>query len=76
MGRDEIIVQLHTMIIPLLVLQVAGHPRNNLMTDSTFLTVERLEDDEVWLPIATDADWETKYVYHIFIIKLFSYNYY
>lgn len=40
---------------------VAGHPRNNLMTDSTFLTIERLEDDEVWLPIATDADWETKF---------------
>lgn len=40
---------------------VAGHPRNNLMTDSTFLTVERLVDDEVWMPIATDADWETKF---------------
>lgn len=40
---------------------VAGHPRNNLMTDSSFLTVERLEDDEIWLPIATDADWETKF---------------
>jgi len=77
MDRNEIIVQLHIMIIPLLVLQVAGHPRNNLMTESTFLTVERLEDDEVWLPIATDADWETKYVYyHIFIVKLFSYNNY
>ncbi|TGZ52074.1 Neutral ceramidase [Temnothorax longispinosus] len=40
---------------------VAGHPRNNLMTDGTFLTVERLEDDEVWVPVATDADWETKF---------------
>lgn len=40
---------------------VAGHPRNNLMTDSSFLTVERLEDDEVWIPVATDADWETKF---------------
>ncbi|XP_014475825.1 PREDICTED: neutral ceramidase [Dinoponera quadriceps] len=40
---------------------VAGHPRNNLMTDNTFLTVERLGDDEVWIPIATDADWETKF---------------
>ncbi|XP_025992627.2 neutral ceramidase isoform X2 [Solenopsis invicta] len=39
---------------------VAGHPRNNLMTESTFLSVERLEDDEVWISIATDADWETK----------------
>jgi len=48
---------------PLFLLQVAGHPRNNLMTDSTFLTVERLEDDEVWIPVATDADWETEYVH-------------
>ncbi|KAL0125798.1 hypothetical protein PUN28_004691 [Cardiocondyla obscurior] len=41
---------------------VSGHPRNNLMTGKTFLTVERLGDDEVWIPVATDADWETKYV--------------
>lgn len=40
------------------------------MTDSTFLTVERLVDDEVWMPIATDADWETKYVYHCFVTKI------
>lgn len=40
---------------------VSGHPRNNLMADSTFLTVERLGDDEVWIPVATDADWETKF---------------
>jgi len=43
-------------------LQISGHPRNNLMTESSFLTVERLGDDEVWIPVATDADWETKYV--------------
>ncbi|XP_011170954.2 neutral ceramidase [Solenopsis invicta] len=42
---------------------VAGHPRNNLMVDSTFLTVERLGNDEVWIPIATDADWETKFIW-------------
>ncbi|XP_017893250.1 neutral ceramidase isoform X2 [Ceratina calcarata] len=42
---------------------ISGHPRNNLMTESTFLTVERLAnaDDEVWVPIATDANWETKF---------------
>lgn len=47
------------------LLQSAGHPRNNLMTESTFLTVERLGEDEVWIPVATDADWETRYVYQI-----------
>lgn len=54
------------------LLQVSGHPRNNLMTDNTFLSVERLEDDEVWVSIATDADWDTKYVHALHIIaKLF-----
>ena len=40
---------------------ISGHPRNNLMTENTFLTVERLADDEVWVPVATDANWETKF---------------
>ncbi|XP_053985097.1 neutral ceramidase [Hylaeus volcanicus] len=40
---------------------ISGHPRNNLMTEKTFLTVERLSDDEVWVPVATDANWETKF---------------
>ncbi|XP_076396193.1 neutral ceramidase isoform X4 [Megachile rotundata] len=40
---------------------ISGHPRNNLMTESTFLTIERLGDDEVWIPVATDASWETKF---------------
>ncbi|CAG5078000.1 Similar to CDase: Neutral ceramidase (Drosophila melanogaster), partial [Cotesia congregata] len=38
---------------------VSGHPRNNLMTGRTFLTVERLENN-TWIEVATDADWETK----------------
>lgn len=56
-------------MVSLFLLQVAGHPRNNLMTESTFLTVERLGDDEVWIPVATDADWETKYVYQIALLR-------
>lgn len=40
---------------------VSGHPRNNLMTDKTYLTVERLSSNGTWLVIATDADWETKF---------------
>ncbi|XP_014217171.1 neutral ceramidase isoform X2 [Copidosoma floridanum] len=42
---------------------ISGHPRNNLMTGNTFLTVERLEEDEIWTPVATDADWETKFMW-------------
>ncbi|XP_076761609.1 neutral ceramidase [Xylocopa sonorina] len=40
---------------------ISGHPRNNLMAVNTFLTVERLEEDEVWVPVATDANWETRF---------------
>jgi len=37
---------------------VSGHLRNNLMLEDTFMTVERLEEDE-WVVIAEDSDWET-----------------
>ncbi|XP_017756757.1 PREDICTED: neutral ceramidase isoform X2 [Eufriesea mexicana] len=40
---------------------VSGHPRNNLMTESSFLTIEKLAEDEVWIPVANDASWETKF---------------
>ncbi|XP_018311164.1 neutral ceramidase isoform X2 [Mycetomoellerius zeteki] len=65
-GRNfgDVIQQPQRVALPgdtIIVIFVAGHPRNNLMTESTFLTVERLGDDEVWIPVATDADWETKF---------------
>ncbi|XP_065225637.1 neutral ceramidase [Planococcus citri] len=40
---------------------VAGHPRNNLRHEDTYLTVELLDGD--WTVIATDADWETKFIW-------------
>lgn len=43
-----------------LLLKVAGHPRNNPSAGGSFLVVERLEDDESWTTVATDADWDTK----------------
>ncbi|XP_070501722.1 neutral ceramidase [Chironomus tepperi] len=39
---------------------VAGNPRNNLMTDSSYFYVERIVNDE-WMIVATDANWETKF---------------
>ncbi|XP_012268113.2 neutral ceramidase [Athalia rosae] len=42
---------------------VAGHPRNNPMAGGSFLFVERLGNDETWITVATDADWETKFVW-------------
>ncbi|XP_043667870.1 neutral ceramidase [Vespula pensylvanica] len=40
---------------------ISGHPRNNLMTDNSYLIVERLLRNNTWITIATDADWETKF---------------
>jgi neutral ceramidase len=42
---------------------ISGHPRNNFMTESTYLTIEKLQEDETWTPVATDADWETKFIW-------------
>ncbi|XP_058817125.1 neutral ceramidase-like [Topomyia yanbarensis] len=40
---------------------VAGNPRNNLMHEKTYLTVEKQIDEDEWKVIATDASWETKF---------------
>lgn len=40
---------------------ISGHPRNNLMTENTFLRVERMVDDDMWVTVATDANWETTF---------------
>ncbi|XP_050531893.1 neutral ceramidase-like isoform X2 [Daktulosphaira vitifoliae] len=42
---------------------VAGNPRNNPMLEMTFLTIERLESDSMWKIIATDANWETEFIW-------------
>ncbi|XP_058064206.1 neutral ceramidase [Anopheles bellator] len=48
---------------------IAGNPRNNLMHDKTYFTVEQRqrqskqqrEDNDTWKVVATDADWETRF---------------
>ncbi|XP_077285659.1 neutral ceramidase-like [Arctopsyche grandis] len=43
---------------------VSGNPRNNLLTDATYLTVEKYDDNtNEWFIIATDSNWETKFVW-------------
>ncbi|XP_072398582.1 neutral ceramidase-like [Diabrotica undecimpunctata] len=46
---------------------VAGHPRNDVMQEKTFLTVRRQDnqnqDKPSWKTIATDASWETKFIW-------------
>jgi neutral ceramidase len=41
---------------------VAGHPRNDLKTESSFLSVEKLDEtSNKWKIVATDGNWETKF---------------
>lgn len=42
---------------------VAGNPRNNLMTDSSYFYVERVDENGNWSIVATDANWETKFIW-------------
>jgi len=42
---------------------VSGHPRNNQMQEGTFLAVEKMDKYNVWDVVATDANWETKFVW-------------
>ncbi|KAK2153549.1 hypothetical protein LSH36_293g02005 [Paralvinella palmiformis] len=42
---------------------VSGNPRNNLMTERTFLEVQRQLDDNSWTAEYSDAHWETKYIW-------------
>lgn len=41
---------------------VSGHPRNDLMLESTFLKIDRYNSKTGnWTTIATDADWDTRF---------------
>lgn len=42
---------------------IAGHPRNDLMLEKTFLAVEKLGDDGKWNVVATDANFETRFIW-------------
>ncbi|KOB79228.1 putative ceramidase [Operophtera brumata] len=44
---------------------VSGHPRNSIRHGRWYMTVEKLESeqDDAWVVIATDADWETKFIW-------------
>ncbi|XP_050511966.1 neutral ceramidase isoform X3 [Diabrotica virgifera virgifera] len=41
---------------------ISGHPRNSNLQEDTFLTVEK-KDKNSWKTIATDASWETKFIW-------------
>ncbi|XP_053697555.1 neutral ceramidase-like [Sabethes cyaneus] len=40
---------------------VAGNPRNNLMHEKTYLTVEKQVGENDWKIVATDASWDTRF---------------
>lgn len=52
--------------------QVAGHPRNGLRHGRWYATVEKQEseEDDSWVVFATDADWETKYVFYYLLMQI------
>jgi len=41
----------------------SGNPRNDLMTEGTYLSVEREEGSGEWTRAYTDNDWETKFTW-------------
>ncbi|XP_060803695.1 neutral ceramidase isoform X2 [Amyelois transitella] len=47
------------------LLNVAGHPRNNIRHGRSYANVEKLEseEDDAWVSVLTDADWETKFIW-------------
>ncbi|XP_037044481.1 neutral ceramidase-like [Bradysia coprophila] len=45
------------------VVFVSGNPRNNLQHDNTYFNVERQNSYGEWTVVASDADWETKFVW-------------
>lgn len=49
---------------------ISGNPRNDLMHESSYFTVEKMQANGNWKIIATDANWETRCVKSIyFLIK-------
>lgn len=43
---------------------VAGNPRNDLFQEQSFLYVDKFnEHNQTWTPIATDASWDTKFIW-------------
>lgn len=44
------------------VIFFSGHPKNNLMTESTYLTVEQYVNGN-WTVVADDGSWETKFAW-------------
>lgn len=42
---------------------IAGHPRNNLYTEQSYFIIERLTRNDTWKIVATDANWETKFLW-------------
>ncbi|XP_071530877.1 neutral ceramidase [Panulirus ornatus] len=42
---------------------VSGHPRNDVQLGGSFLTVERQNETGHWQVVATDASWQTRFIW-------------
>lgn len=40
-----------------------ANPRNNMMNQKSFCTVEKKADNGQWVPVFTDGDWDTKFTW-------------
>lgn len=52
---------------------VSGHPRNNLLHGRTFLAIEQQKGNN-WVTVATDANWETKYLRYFYLLLYHNLN--
>lgn len=43
---------------------VSGNPRTEVLRGISYFEVQHKQPDESWKVVATDAEWETKYVYY------------
>ena len=54
---------------------ISGNPRNNLMHEKSYFTVEKMLANGIWKIIATDANWETRWAKYnklIFYLQIYE----
>eukprot|EP00697_Spironema_sp_BW2_P003066 gnl/Spiro4/14098_TR7571_c0_g1_i1.p1 gnl/Spiro4/14098_TR7571_c0_g1~~gnl/Spiro4/14098_TR7571_c0_g1_i1.p1 ORF type:complete len:772 (+),score=231.04 gnl/Spiro4/14098_TR7571_c0_g1_i1:48-2363(+) len=50
----------------------AGNPRHNMLSESSFLTVDQLQADGSWSVVRTDSHWDTEFVFKSAPLGFFS----
>lgn len=42
---------------------ISGNPRNDLRTENSYFYVQQLQTNGQWRTVATDANWETQFIW-------------